>query len=94
MSFLQTIILIVGTVVCLRYTWDFEHGCLARSDELSLPSPLATFSTRNLTEAERGAKPRVATKFKKAILLDNGVTMNVNGPGDVSADRGASVSFV
>ena len=96
-----------------EYTWRHDGpmpaGARVRSDELSLASREVTFTTRDLTEAERrgewpdegaagggGRKrgPKAARKFKEAILLDNGVTLHVNGPGEVSADRGTNESMI
>jgi hypothetical protein len=73
----------------------------ARSDELSLPGPTATFATRGLSAddqasqygtAARGGK--AAQQFRKAILLDNGVVLKVQGPSETTADRGVGVEYV
>jgi len=99
-----------------EYTWVSEGlpppaGRLVRSEELSLPSPEVTYSTRNLTLEERNGTsysasnaggeppskkkgPVAAVAFKRSVLLGNGVTMHVNGPGDVQADGGVNQSIV
>jgi len=38
--------------------------------------------------------PVAAVPFKRDVLLENGVTLHVNGPGDIQADGGVNQSIV
>lgn len=89
-----------------EYTWSDQLGHRVRGDDLSLPSPPVTYSTRELDEEERAhlkfkatteaaaARGKKSRKFKEAILLDSGVTIQVNGPGEVTADRGVNHDII
>ena len=80
-----------------EYTWDHAIGRRVRSEELSLPGPLATFQTRNLSREERqqrGGGPKAGRRLREALVLENGVRLVLNGSSEVSAERGVNESFV
>ena len=82
-----------------EYGWDkATRTVVGPTQELSLHSPDHTFETTGLNPALRQGKwgaSRVKRALKEAVLLDNGVQMNIEQKGlEFKADRGVSVDIL
>jgi len=76
-----------------EYSWDPEKLAPFLGDELSMKSPTVTYRTRRVTEEERRAS-HLGRKFKEAIEMAHGVTMQITSGTSFEAGGGLESEYV